>query len=295
MKDGARLGFHAPSFAGLGLDQSEQLQRGEEEYLVNLGVSSAFATRAARTRPDQMWFPTRDELLESGVVTAITRGDEFAISGIRNVSDQESIEVEFQKHRIYRLLKAQDPETYFKILRVTTDAVLEGKSMAEVRPDTAPLVALVCMKRLPLSSDAAVLRYGRLLVARLEALQEAPGSVCFNYAVRGDAGAINAAVKYFPSELATEELEVMADLLESEQLDRPALSQAQAERLTETALEYAAQGAAEHLEALAGLSDPETDPSRACRALHAFYSGILSLPREDAAMLLRGLLAQAQK
>ncbi len=286
VKEDARLGFHTPSFPGLGAEQSEQLQRKEEGYLVSLGVSLRFASRVARTSPDQMWFPTREELLESGVVTAMTRGDEFAISGLPNVLDEDSVGVELQKSRIYRLLKAREPETYEKILRVTMDAVREGKSVPELRSVTAPLIALVCMKRLPLSSDAAVLRYGRLFVAQLHVLQEAPGSVCLNYAMRQGSGAVDAAVKYFPSDLATEELESMADVLESEEAARPGVSQAEHARLTERALAYAIQEAPEDISILASLDDPKTDPSQACRALHAVYSGILTLPEKDSATLL---------
>jgi hypothetical protein len=70
----AKLGFHASKIAGLyGPNRLEALAS-EQQYLISLGVSQPFASRVVHTPTEEMWYPPKEDLLSSGVVTAIIDG-----------------------------------------------------------------------------------------------------------------------------------------------------------------------------------------------------------------------------
>jgi hypothetical protein len=74
----ARIGFHQPSFPGVGAYAlGDAIERTRGEYLA-AGVDRNFAWRALATPAQSMWFPTPEELVEGGVLTG---SDVFVADG----------------------------------------------------------------------------------------------------------------------------------------------------------------------------------------------------------------------
>lgn len=67
----AKIGFHQPSRVGLTAGARARLLAEEEARLVRLGLTLEFARRTNQARPNDMWYPDRDELLREHVVTEI--------------------------------------------------------------------------------------------------------------------------------------------------------------------------------------------------------------------------------
>jgi hypothetical protein len=67
----ARLGFHQPAFRGMTADDRTAAIAIETQRLQRFGLSREFAERANRAAPDDMWFPTIDELVKEQVVTRV--------------------------------------------------------------------------------------------------------------------------------------------------------------------------------------------------------------------------------
>jgi hypothetical protein len=67
----ARLGFHQPAFRGMTADDRAAAIAIETQRLQRFGLSKEFAERANRAAPDDMWFPTIDELVQERVVTRV--------------------------------------------------------------------------------------------------------------------------------------------------------------------------------------------------------------------------------
>ena len=101
----------------------------------------------------------------------------------------------------------------------------------------------------------------------------------------------NQALKYLPETLVAEERETLADVFESDAAGKP-VGDARMKQLIGRAVKKMGRRGPEHMEIIAALDEPGTDPIRACRALHALYSSILQLPEKDAAALLRSILAE---
>ncbi|HEX8378977.1 MAG TPA: hypothetical protein VF619_00335 [Allosphingosinicella sp.] len=67
--EGARIGFHQPSFPGLtAFELRNGIERTRDEYL-GAGVDRGFVSRALSTPAEAMWFPSPEELVEANVLT----------------------------------------------------------------------------------------------------------------------------------------------------------------------------------------------------------------------------------
>jgi len=290
LRAGAQLGFHAPEVAGLVGPRLRTMLEEEERYLTSIGVSPAFAARIVQTPPEELWFPTERELLEGGIVTEITRGEDFSLSGIGKSANIASFDLVLQKLRLYRAMKTVDPETYDKLLRASFDGYKNGKSAAELREVIFDLIAPVFASKLPYSSDAAILHFTRVMVAQLTMLQNAPGRICLDY-IHARGGAVITAAKYLSSQISDEEIEAMADVLESADPTRPLPRKQTLDLMIKRGLRQAQKRIGNDVFAIARLDDPNLDPALGCRAATAFYSALLSLPANDAAIALRGAFA----
>lgn len=292
LKPGARLGFHVESVPGVTGIWARRAGDEQVTHLVSLGVTPEFARRVAKTPQEDMWFPTESELLEGRVITAVTEGGTFAISGFGDLSPS-AFETSLEQVRVYRVLKAKYPATFAEVVQTSYEAAQAGKSMDELRAITVPRISSVFSARLPHASDDAVLRFGRLMVAQLAALRAAPGSACLDYTMgrRSDVDPM----QYIPLELRTEELEVMADVLDGGAADRRAPDVARLEPLLARAASRGRELVGDDIAAVGSLGDPNVDPHAACRAMWGLYSGAISLPPEDGATLLRMMFAQAER
>jgi len=73
----ARIGFHQPDFPGFTEDQRQAaIEANAQEYIAG-GMDPQFVERAMRTPPNDMWFPSHDELVQARVIN----GDAIVIGG----------------------------------------------------------------------------------------------------------------------------------------------------------------------------------------------------------------------
>lgn len=81
----AKVGFHAGNIPGMTLEQKNAGDDLVRSIMQSAGVSAQFINHVLATPPDQMWYPSFDEMLRSGVVTAQFNGEGNATSvGVTN-------------------------------------------------------------------------------------------------------------------------------------------------------------------------------------------------------------------
>jgi uncharacterized protein DUF4339 len=78
----AKFGFHRASFPGWTPEQREAGTREFFNEYRNSDISPTFLSRLEHLKGDELWYPTREELVEANVVTRISLGGEAAIPGI---------------------------------------------------------------------------------------------------------------------------------------------------------------------------------------------------------------------
>jgi hypothetical protein len=75
-RPGALIGFHQPSFPGFTEDQRQAAIESNSRAYVSAGMDPIFVSRAMATPPNDMWYPTHDELTRAGVIS----GGEIVVS-----------------------------------------------------------------------------------------------------------------------------------------------------------------------------------------------------------------------
>ncbi|GAB3252924.1 GYF domain-containing protein [Chitinimonas naiadis] len=215
-----RLGFHSAytnlsnpvaTYAG-NLEQQEQMQQ--------VGASAEFIRHAISTPPAEMWYPTREELLSSNVITEEVSGNQFAMSGMGAEDRSEaSIEKELRSVPYADALAQYYPEDYARFRAMMVDGIKGGKSLSEIIQKTSPLLAKEILPRaLKQASDTAVASFWRVHLAKLQALQKVSPEACVmaefpNVEVRRPAGNVQLPT---PSKEDTErELAAFADVIRS--------------------------------------------------------------------------------
>jgi membrane-bound ClpP family serine protease len=76
----AEIGFHSPDFPGATDTDLQSVRQDELSYLTMQGVSKNFAEKAVSTKPESMWYPTGQEMLDARVLTGIANPGQFAAS-----------------------------------------------------------------------------------------------------------------------------------------------------------------------------------------------------------------------
>lgn len=290
LRHGARLGFHtvsAPGLTGVALQNAERLQT---EYLEARGVAIEFADRAAHTVKEAMWFPHERELTEAHVVHRIEDGDDFAFTAAERIAPAQ-IESDLLKERIYRVLKAKHPATFTQILAAIGDGTREGRSKREIEAETRRILGTYFRAQLLLADDKAVVRFGRVIVQEFATLAEAGSAACNNYLGNGDARASSTGSSYFSEDVQHEELDAMADVLDSADANRASdeESKAATQRLAQAQVRVRQRLARTLLQAAAL-------PVRAprCEDGRRYLSAVLALPPADAALVLRHFMAKSR-
>jgi hypothetical protein len=237
-----------------------------------------------------MWYPTNTDLVQAGVVTAVTEGDSFAISGVGAASTitVDSVETELQKQHLYRALKGADSVTYAKVRSAIVEALQQGKAREEMHGQIRSLVGPAVTRAVPYGSDAAILAFAHVMIREIDALRSAPGRICVDYLNGGPQS--SEAARYFSADIRAEEDEASAGVLETALPSRPMPPKRELERLLNRALDDAHRRVGDDLGFLAKLNDPRVDPVRACRGAWGFYTALVSLPPSEAALALRGVL-----
>jgi len=72
----ARIGFHQPNFPGFTAEQRRAAIESNSQDYIAAGMAPRFVERAMQASPDQMWYPTHDELVDADVIN----GDAIVVS-----------------------------------------------------------------------------------------------------------------------------------------------------------------------------------------------------------------------
>lgn len=299
MADKAKLGFHQPNVPTFDDETLRGMVAKEEDYMIASGVSREFMTRAFSHKGSDIWYPSQHELLAAGVVTGVTRGDEFGMTAIDGWKEKNKGELELLKLPLYQAMKEHEPEAYGKIVSAFNESMSTNASMNELRARTIPLITEVAMRRLPQASDGAVIAFGRVLVAQMEALLEISPDLCYGLIYPPNGVANRNVTQKLSQELLEQEQAVMAGVITTYDAKQLIPTEAVIEKDLEKAIRLlAGRQGAEAISVLSKLGNPKTrgtmDKRELCTTIIGFYKSILTLPEPKAARLIRYLISQAK-
>ena len=153
----AKIGFHSGNFPGLTSEQMREMNSEVRSIMQAAGVSASFISRVLSTPPDQMWYPTFEEMRSAGVITSRSAGERFASSwGLPDVDWKAAVE-SISTYPCFRTIKQVEPATFDTMMLNFVAALRSGKSEGEAIASISEVAGNMMGKYMPAASDDAVL------------------------------------------------------------------------------------------------------------------------------------------
>lgn len=196
---------------------------------------------------------------------------------------------------IYSTIKTQEPALYAQIRGNILNLKKEGKSQQEAIDTVKPMVSELLSKRMNTAPDANVIAAMQVSLEEMKALQTRNDGTCFKFLYPQINGGVNTA-EVLPPELFKKDLDTMNDLLlasGSSQTAQPtAVSGEKANALMAPIRQKLQQDYGDQLQMFSDLTSPSVDRAKVCEISISLYTGILALPQQDSASVLRLMLGK---
>ena len=282
---GAILGFHRGKFAGADQRDSPELE-GQRKIFTEAGYDAPFIDRALATPSSDMWTPSEAELLKSGVVTKVSKGTDYAISGLPADASRDLFAKSLKgEARIYAAISTRFPREYDEMASSYYDAFVAGKTDVEAMTVLQDRLTNLISVNKPLADDDVLIDFGNLMADELAALQSHPAT-CYQYAMGGtlDAGLI-------PQALSTREVEIAERVIQTA-ASRPDFDAPAQTLWPKLSGRLAAKGVTKRdMDLVRGSKVTDSQQARYCSVLTAVYREAAAMPPKDGAIILRSMLS----
>src|SRR5471032_1037377 len=196
---------------------------------------------------------------------------------------------------IYSTIKAQEPALYSQLRSNILRLKKEGKSQQEAIDTVKPMVSDLLSKRMNTAPDASVIAAMQVSLEEMQALQASNDGSCFKFLYPHINGGVNTA-QVLPPELFKKDLDTMNALLlasGSGQTAQPTAVSGEKAKVLMAPVRQALQDKyGDQLNVFNDLSAANVDRAKICEISLSLYSGILALPEQDSAAVLRLMLGK---
>lgn len=289
IRKGAALGFHAPAFPGMTPSELQNAALDQKQIFIKAGFNKSFVDKALSTPSSDLWKPSADVMAAADVITSVSNGTEFAMSGFgADVSKAGMADILAGSLSLLRALKDRFPKDYDGIVSTYYDDYIAGKTDAEAVVDTNAKLISILSTLQPLADDDVLVDIGALLADQYVALGAKSPALCFGFASGTDKRNF---AEDLPAALVNRENEINRRVIETAK-QRPDVSAAVTTDLwKKLGAQIATQGVGDgQLKLLASRSVDPSKHGEYCRASTAFYREIARLPPKDAGILMRSIL-----
>ena len=228
LRKGAVLGFHKGAFPGVNDGGTDTIQR--DVFVRALDFDRGFITKALSTPNEEMYKPDPDVLLAARVITGVTGGSQFAISGVGTEISKDDITRSMEKAApVFKAIKERLPKSYDNFIDEFYDNIVRGRSQAETIENLRAKLLPLILELLPLAADDVLVDYARILTDQYAALNRRDPTACYLYA--SGVGKTNMSSQ-MPQYLLGRELALQERVIRTAE-ERPPIGQNAKERLWE--------------------------------------------------------------
>jgi len=283
---GANIGFHQYVNTLKSVDDLVDMPAEEQKDLDlyrKRGITESFITRIFKAKPDELWYPTIDEMLDAGVIHGLVNSSDLSPIKYATFKREDVVRV-FLEFSAYKPMKKYDPHTFDEMIDSVVNELQKGSSIVEVQQDASKRIEKIAFNRLYKTSDKVIIDFARQMTYILNKLESKDPFVCLKYIFPERFGALDV-TKY----ISKQDLGKLSDLLgliveDSYQTVSPPINE-------EKALHMLTEITGKIGENIQYINDKELnnseDYSKACRATIDFYKYFLGYDRKEAANGLR--------
>ena len=278
---GAKLGFHSGS-SPIATDKGEQINGWLTSALQRRGVSEAFIRRARETPSDDMWYPTRSELAEEGIVTEFRLGEKLSTDST-DEPIRETVRRNLLKNPALVALAEMEPQRFEEGITELIERMVEGLNpVAATLASINPLLREKLVERLPYATGEVLDQFFDLNLVILDTFGEnRPTAALAYWSGNGDFSTLVSEPDY-PKD---KEQKLVSDLL-TQPPDSSPLDQ---ERAKVALLQVVSEIADDSAE-LSYMDEVTRDPAKSLEIIRGFIRASQQLPPEDRHALYRFLL-----
>lgn len=289
---GANLGFHQYKSGIQGIGLSNQIENEQSTDLIffkQQGIQPSFLIKIFQAEPNEIWYPTIDEMLEAGVIHGIIDPSKIIpvqYPDLENISVNKDFLLSFP---IFDIINKHDPKLYQLIKNRVYDLADDGASPIEIQHKISQYIMIIVGEALPKASNKAVVKFQRQIIILLKQLKNIDPWLCLKAVYPQQYGPINYS-KYFSIEETKEFVDAFVEIIVSayEQNNSPVDNTRAEELITKIIIELGDN--CNYL--LPNNLKNKTDYMRCCEATIQFMDLILREDDNTAGNAIRYLATQ---
>lgn len=288
---GAKLGFHSAS-RSLGGTAFGVVNDALRHFYKEAGLPDDFIDRALRTPPDDIWFPTNDELRAAHVITDVVDRSKFAASGGSYQLGEKEIDSALKTNTLFSAISVHDSAGYGEIRDLFVKGTKAGRDVTDIKNEADKLVLDKFLPRYAVKApDASVLNYFAVEMKQLQYLNDKNPDACVADAFPELGVDAPSLASILPGSMQTDELAALAQIVNaafSDPHEPPS-----ADETTQAMSLYARKLQASDSDALEIIRTAQkhrAEPSKLCSAMISALQAIAALPTREAAIVQRHLL-----
>lgn len=234
------------------------------------------------------------------IFLVVILGGNFLYEGVikpRLAGDAQTQEIDqmLSALPIYSTIKAQEPALYSQIRSNILRLKKEGKTQQEAIDTVKPMVSDLLSRRMNTVPDVNVIAAMKVSLEEMQALQARNDGSCFKFLYPQINGGVNTAQVLSP-ELFKKDLDTMNALLlasGSGQTAQPTVVSGEKIKALMVPVRQALQDKyGDKLQMFDDLGAEDVDRAQVCDISITLYTGILALPMQDSAAILRLMLGK---
>jgi hypothetical protein len=177
------LGFHSSYWPGATAADIRDMNAMWAATYRSVGISAAFLARAMSTSSSQMWYPTHEELRQSGVLSGDIASVRHVPEGFSPSGSTESVRQSFLAlGTLYEAIDVFAPNAASKIYEAGSQYERGMITAESMRSIISQQIAITVAARVPTSDDETLVEYASLVAEQYGHLQQTDPDACFRYA-----------------------------------------------------------------------------------------------------------------
>jgi hypothetical protein len=214
LRQGAKLGFHAPAFPGMSKRELQDAAQDQVKLFLAAGFDRSFVEKALSTPSEDLWKPSVEVLVNAKVITGVSDGSDFAVSGLGSDTTREQMAAGLTKATpILQVMQTKYPEEYAAIVAAYYDAFVAGRTETQAAAAMRGRLNATIVALRPNADDQVLMDFASVVADQYAALNARSPKLCFLYA-SGNPDEIDF-IDLIPKPLLDREKEVSRRIIET--------------------------------------------------------------------------------
>lgn len=181
--ENGKLGFHSSSIGGQEGEVVQNINNDIRKTLKSSGVPDDFINHALSISSKDIWFPTKQELLQANVIDSVVDSRYFGMSAIGQWVDAFQIENSMLKIPFYSALATYDKNNFARLRNTLVIGLQKGKSQIDIQADIRKILfGELFPNYLRSAPDRELIAYWRSQIEQMAYLKANDPQLCADFA-----------------------------------------------------------------------------------------------------------------